>query len=113
MPFFLFWVIKRIIHFSSLELFFETQTGYSFPSLAYETLKAITGLFFLIFGYFITSQLYLYVKGTFFDIVSDFFNLLHDLMQVLQAIGSIFVVIFIHWIYYCFFVCYLIGKTYI
>ena len=84
----MFWVIKGII-LLSFELCLETLAGYIFFFLASKTLRAITGLFFSNFGYFIAPQLYLSIRVSIFDIISYyFFQFLYDLMPVLQRIDS-------------------------
>ena len=75
-----FGIIKIITCFSRFELCFYTKAGYIFCFLTYKTLKAIVTLFFSIFfqsffsdGICIPFQLYLFIKGLIFVILSERF----------------------------------------
>ena len=95
MPSFSIGIIKRKNCFSQFELCFETQAGYLFSF--YKTLRAIVILFFSNFfqssfsdGNLISSELYLFIKGLIFIVLSGFFLFLHDLTRLLQHIESIY-----------------------
>ena len=95
MPSFPIGIIKRKNCFSQFELCFETQAGYL--SSFYKTLRAIVILFFSNFfqsffsdGKLISSELYLFIKGLIFVVLSGFFLFLHDLTRLLQHIESIY-----------------------
>ena len=68
-----------------------------FSFLAYKTLRAMVTLFFSHFfqsfisdGKFIPSHLYSFIKDLYFVIFSGFYLFLHDLMQLLKHIESIY-----------------------
>ena len=88
MPSFSIGIIKRKNCFSQFELCFETQAGYLFSF--YKTL--FTNFFQSSFsdGKLISSELYLFIKGLIFVVLSGFFLFLHDLTRLLQHIESIY-----------------------
>ena len=106
-----FETITRITCFSWCELCLETSRIYIYFFLAYQTIRAIVTLFFSFCfqssfsdGWFIPSQLYLFIYNRFnfcysLSIFFYFFMIQCEFYRVLKT----FAIFFIDGIYYCFF----------
>lgn len=119
MLFFTIWNRYDLFVFHALSHIFKRMQDMFFISLLYKTLRAIARSFFsnisqlaVPHGLFIPSGLYLFIKGSTFDIflwiISRFFMTSCNYFIVLKTF-----IIFIYWVYCCFFGFYPIWRIYI